>query len=328
MKPHQAAALALLALLLSATGLASCSSQTDSIVVAVPRFESSGLLWIAQDQGLFRRNGLNVTFDEPAAGAASLDELLTGQVEIATAAEFPAIGLVFQGKEIRVIGCVDRADYVFLIGRSDKAIPKIPDLRGKRVARIAGTAADFLLGRFLELNGLNLHDVTLVDLDTSTALVDAIASGSADAVVVGEPYATSFRGSLGAGAVAWPVQSGQPVYNLLIVSEEWEKNHPELVIRFLRSLAQAEESFAAHPAAAKVIVQQRLKVDASFVEAAWSRNQYSLSLDQSLIAAMEDEARWMVANGLVSEQAVPDLAAYVDESALKEVEPGAVHIIR
>jgi NitT/TauT family transport system substrate-binding protein len=46
----------------------------------------------------------------------------------------------------------------------------------------------------------------------------------------------------------------------------------------------------------------------------WSQNQFSLSLDQSLIVAMEDEARWMIKNSLTGEKQVPDFADYIHES--------------
>ena len=36
------------------------------------------------------------------------------------------------------------------------------------------------------------------------------------------------------------------------------------------------------------------------MQAVWARNQFALTLDQSLIAAMEDESRWLISNGLTS----------------------------
>jgi len=70
-------------------------------------------------------------------------------------------------------------------------------------------------------------------------------------------------------------------------------------------------------------------VDVAFAQAAWSRNQFSLSLDQSLITAMEDEARWMIKNKLTSKkQGVPDFMNYIYIDGLKAVKPEAVNIIR
>jgi NitT/TauT family transport system substrate-binding protein len=64
------------------------------------------------------------------------------------------------------------------------------------------------------------------------------------------------------------------------------------------------------------------------METVWSQNQFSLSLDQSLVAAMEDEARWMIANGLTSETEVPNFLDYIYMDGLQAVKPEAVNIIR
>ena len=75
-------------------------------------------------------------------------------------------------------------------------------------------------------------------------------------------------------------------------------------------------------------MQKRLKLDDAYTATVWSQNQFSLSLDQSLIAAMEDEARWMIKNKLTNEKKVPDFLDYIYEDGLKAIKPEAVSIIR
>jgi NitT/TauT family transport system substrate-binding protein len=300
----------------------------ESITTAIPRLESSALVWIAGDEHFFSRNGLNVTFHEPNTGLAAVDELLKGEVDIAGTAEFPVVGKVFQKERIRTIACIDKADYMFLVGRKDRATEKVRDLRGRRVGIIPRTIHAFYLGRFLNLNGMSMDDITLVGVKTSEESVDAILNGTIDAAVVAEPFASSVKNSLGANAVVWRVQSNQSLFGLVVSTEEWIKRHPELVTRFLKSLAQAEDYLLRNPAEAKAIMQKWLNVDVAFVQAAWSRNQFSLSLDQALIAAMEDEARWMITNNLTSEKKIPDFFDYIYLDGLKAVKPEAVNIIR
>jgi NitT/TauT family transport system substrate-binding protein len=147
-------------------------------------------------------------------------------------------------------------------------------------------------------------------------------------VATAQPYANSVKNRLGENAVVWPAQSGQPLHGLIISSNAWITKHPEGTKRFLWSLAQAEEFLIHHPAEAKAVLKKRLNLDAAYVEIVWSQNQFSLSLDQALIATMEDEARWMFANGLKSEENTPDFYEYIHLDALKAVKPEAVHIIR
>jgi NitT/TauT family transport system substrate-binding protein len=63
------------------------------------------------------------------------------------------------------------------------------------------------------------------------------------------------------------------------------------------------------------------------METVWPRYQISLSLDQSLILAMEDEARWMIANDLTNETQVPNFLDSIYIDGLEAVKPDAVNII-
>ena len=54
---------------------------------------------------------------------------------------------------------------------------------------------------------------------------------------------------------------------------------------------------------------------------------FSSSLDQSLITAMEDEARWIISNNLTTEKTVPDFMKYIYIDGLKAVKPVALNMI-
>ena len=64
------------------------------------------------------------------------------------------------------------------------------------------------------------------------------------------------------------------------------------------------------------------------VDNIWKEHQFPLSLDQALILAMGDEARWMIKNNLTKEKQVPDFMNYIYVDGLKAVRPEAVNIIR
>ena len=75
-------------------------------------------------------------------------------------------------------------------------------------------------------------------------------------------------------------------------------------------------------------MQKRLGYDDAYIAKVWKDNLFSLSLDHSLVAAMEDEARWMITNKLTAEKKVPDFLDYIDLDGLKAIKPEAVNIIR
>lgn len=321
-------ALVWLGAVIALSSLLGCSAHMERIDVAYAPFETSALVWIAEDQGFFRENHLDVAFREYDTGSDALAGVLNGEAGIGVGtSEFPMANQVLQGRSPRAIASIARSELIGIVARQDRGIKEVTDLRGKRVGTTRGTIADFFLGRFLEIHGLSMSDVTLVDLRTPGSWVEAVAEGDVDAVATAEPFAGSARDRLGENAVAWSAQSSQPLYALAISTDEWLEGHREATGRFLEALAQAEEYAVRNPAQARAIVQKSLGLAPESMPAVWARNDFALTLDQSLIAAMEDESRWLISNELTSAASVPDYADYVREGPLRAVRPNAVNIV-
>jgi NitT/TauT family transport system substrate-binding protein len=316
-----------LTILLVALGLWSCSRKTESISFGTVPTAATTLIYIAQEQHFFAANGLSVNIKDYNTGAATTEALLKGDLDFAWVAEFPFVHRAFAKEKISIIAVVGRFNEQYLFGLKDRGINTVADLKGKKIGIPRNTIAEFYLGRFLELNGMNIQDVSLIDVPPPRSM-DAIPDGSIDGVIAWEPYTSQIRVKLADRAVALPIQSSQPGYGAITARNDWIKGRPEIVNRFLKSLAQAEDYLTSNPAAAKAILRKWLKIDDSFMETIWSENQFSLSLDQSLITAMEDEARWMIKNKLTKEKNVPNFLDYIYEDGLKAVKPEAVNIIR
>jgi len=301
----------------------------DSISVAYSPFESSELFLVADDRGFFTENGLSLTLYRSSSGAAALDDMVNGKGDMAVSvSEYPLVGKVFQGTPARALASMDKGEYIYIIARKDRGIVNPLDLKGKRVGTTTGSIAEFYLGRFLSLHGLGMQDIRYLSVKTPNETANAVTAGDIDAAVLAQPYADLARDRLGTNAVAWPAQSSQPLYALVVSTDSWIAGHPEQVTRFLRALAEAEAFTGTHPAEAKAIVQERLNLDPGYMDTVWQQNQFTLTLDQSLVLTMEDEARWMIANNLTNETAVPDFRRYIDTAGLEAVRPGSVNIIR
>ena len=300
----------------------------DSVIVAYSPFESGALFWIAKDQHFFEENGINLTLIKYDSGAASLEGVIHGEADIAVGVtEFPLVRKALQNERVRTIGNIDKGEFIYLVARKDR-IRNETDLKGMRVGTTTGTVAEFHLGRFLTLHGMTLQDITPVDVKTPEGWVNDVADGKLDAISTAQPYANAARERLGTNATVWPLQSSQPLFALAISSDDWITQHPDLTTRFLKSLARAEEYIHTHPAESRIILQNQLDLDPGYMDTVWEQNQFSLTLDQSLVLAMEDEARWMIANNLTNATSVPDFRRYIYEDGLESVRPGSVNIIR
>ncbi|HLN89890.1 MAG TPA: NrtA/SsuA/CpmA family ABC transporter substrate-binding protein, partial [Candidatus Binatia bacterium] len=303
------------------------SREAESIDVAYSPFESLTLFWVAEQQGFFSQNALNVTVHKYDSGAGALNGVINGEADIAVGtSEFPLVIRALNRESIQTIGTISKSNFAYLVARSDKGISTISDLKGKVIGTTFGTIAHFYLGRFLVLNGLKIEDVTLVDLKTPTDWVDAVVNGSIDAVATAQPYANSAKEGLGANAVVWSINSNQPQFTQAVATNTWIADHPNICSSFLRVLHQAEEFVASHTTEAKEIVKQQINFTDAYMETVWAQNQYTLSLEPALIQAMESEARWLISNNLTSQTAIPDFINYVYVNGLGSVKPESVTI--
>lgn len=314
---------------LAVFGCSAPPEKSTSVTVAVAPFESVGLVYVAQDQDMFADNGLRVTYRKYDTGIAALEGVMRGEADIAVGtAEYPLVGKALLGAPVSAIACIDRPDFIYLIGRKDRGIEKPSDIEGKRIGTVAGSIAQFYLGRFLDVNRVDAGKITVVDLRTPEEWRRAIADGDVDAVVLAQPEASLVERRLGENATFFSVQGGQPAYSLAISSDDWIAKNRGSVQAFLSALADAEKFVGENPVKTTAIIREQLDLDPDYARLVETQNTFALSLDQSLITAMEDEARWMIKNRITAKKEVPDFSDHVYTDGLKHVKPETVNIVR
>lgn len=318
--------LAVLGAWYSLNSRAAFSGTPEPITIGVPMMaDSSTIIFIADAQHFFADNGLNVSIKVYDAGLFAVDDILNGRNDLAVATEFVIVDKALKQEKLYSIGSIAKYQIHYLIGRKDKGIGNISDLRGKRIGYAKGTSGEFYLTRFLEIHGIDISDVALIDIKPSN-YAEAIENGTVDAILVWDPYTDDIKKRLGSNMISWPAQSGQLGYWNVICRDDWAANHPELISRFLKSIDQAEIYATNHPEESKAIIQKQRNYDDTYIATTWSNTQFYLSLDQSLIIAMEDEARWMIYNNLTDMKTSPDFRNYIYTKGLEEIEPESVNI--
>lgn len=294
-----------------------------TITIGGPALESSALIYIAEDQHYFSRNGLNVTERSYDSGGATIVGLLKNEVDIGLMSEYVMANNILKGENISSVSSIDRFDNMFLVGRKDRGTDTIPGLKGKKIGIPRGTIADFYFGRYLELQRMNLGDVSLIDVRPAQT-PDALRDGTVDAVVTWHPYLDTIPGQTSGEATVWPIQSGQLTYWNAVCRADWVSAHRLEIDRFLRSLAEAEQFSEQYPAEANRIVQGRLRYNDTYMATIVPDHQFALSLDRGMIAAMRDEVRWTMENNLTGVTRIPNFPDYIYADGLEKVKPGSV----
>jgi len=304
------------------------AGKLEPISIGVPPNEQSTLIFVAEDQNLFAANGLEATIKVYDTALAALDGMKRGEVDISQTAEFPIVRQALAKEDIRIIASIDRFENIFLVARKDRGIENVADLRGKKIGAARGTLTEFHLSRFLTLHGIGLQDLTIVYMKFEES-VDALANGIVDAFQVQNRDIPSIKEKIeSSNLVIWPSQSNQAGYEVISGMRDRIATRQEAVKRLLISLKEAERYYASHPRESMAILQKKLNYDDAYMESIPPQHQYTLTLDQSLILAMEDEARWTIKNTPAAEKTVPDFLNHIFEDSLRAVKPEAVSIIR
>jgi len=297
----------------------------DSVAIGHVPVESFALLYVAQSQGFFIDNGLNVTIADYSTGTTAVNALTNGDIDIGGSSEYVVAVNAVENQNISIIAACAESQFVDLIARNDRGIYAPMDLNGKTIGTAKGTVAEFDLGRFLEANGMNMQNITLAYLLPSEFAI-AIVNGTLDAVVSWQPYTESIEMQLGTGFTQWPLQTDAPFYSVLSARNDWLTSHPETTQKLLSALAQAQTYLSDNPVETQQIIKHRFNYTEEYTATVWSRNNCTLSLTPMLTYVMQNEATWMINNNLTIQKTEPIIANYIHTTALKAAKPDAVTI--
>lgn len=301
------------------------TGPVERITVAAAAYLTGALVYIAEDQGFFKKNDLEVTIKDCESGKAAADALIDGEADIATSAGFVFVSNSFDHTDLRVFGTVATAQAKELIARKDKGIAAIDDLIGKKIGVTKKSGAEFLLGVFLLFNALSYEDVELVDL-RPTEIVEAISNGDIDATFTWDPYLYDIKNELGDNAISWP--GGQDFYFVLLAKEDWIENNPAAAQRFVKSISEAEDYIKDNPEESRGFIEDKFNYGSDYMNYSWPKQEFAVILEQAMLITFEHQAQWRMENNLTDTTEIPNYLDYFYTDALEAVIPSKMTIIK
>jgi NitT/TauT family transport system substrate-binding protein len=287
----------------------------------------AALVVLAEAEGLFQQEGLDVTIREYASGRLALQGMLKGQAEFATVADSPIVMDRFERDDFKLLATIASSDKdPKIVARRDRGVVRPADLAGKRIGTQKGSAVHFFLYHFLLKYGLEGARTTVVFLEPAE-LPSALARGEIDAFSMREPLVGEAQRLLGDNAVLFGERGLYLKTFNLVGREDLVKTRSSVVHKILRSLIQAEEYGRRYPDEARRKVANRLQLSEAARAREWSDLRLQVSLDQSLLLSLEDQARWAMSEGLVNEKAMPNFLSMVALAPLHAIRPEAVRLV-
>ena len=309
-----------------------CSQQIKKVTLGVETSLPPAAVWVAENKGYFRGEGLDLTIKEFDSGRTALATMLNeGNLDMVTVAQTPVMFNSFDRDDYVIIAAMVYSDNdVKILARQDRGIKNPSDLRGKTVGITKGSTGHFFLGLFLIHSGLGLSEIETIDIEASE-LPQALVDGRVDAISTWEPHIWNAKKLLDENAVRLQPRGGSKIFRedfYFVPNRNFMENNPETLKRFLKAIEKGEEFIQKNREEAINIVSQRLKLDKVFIASIWDDFEFQLILDQAIIITLEDEARWAIDNNLTNSTEVPNYLDYIYSDILEEIKPKAVTIIR
>jgi ABC-type nitrate/sulfonate/bicarbonate transport system substrate-binding protein len=304
------------------------AGPSEKITIAYGVSTGMSLVHIALAKEFFSEEGLDATPQPHTTGKSTIDAVIEKKADLAAAADTPIMFAVMDGKNITTIAVISTSNKnMAIVARKDRGISRPADLKGKTLGIMRGTISDFFADTFLMTHGIDRKQVTIIDLKLDE-IAGALGTGRVDAVSIWQPVLIKLQKDLGIMGQAF---YGETFYtNAVCVTarQDFVKQHPEAVKKFLRAMIKAETYVKQHPEESKRLVAKFVKADKALLDEIWDIYNFSVTLDQTLLVNLEDQTRWAMKNRLTKRRDMPNYLDFIYIDGLRAVKPDAVRIIR
>jgi NitT/TauT family transport system substrate-binding protein len=220
---------------------AGSTGETNISVAALPAADLAGL-YIAQDDGLFARQGLRVSIEKIASSQAVVAGQLAGRFDISAGSYIPYIAAEAQGARFRILAEASSlgTDSRVLAVPARSSVTTIGKLVGGKIG-VNGTNSigTLLISALLAENGYSPKKVHFVtDPSGFPAMPHALNNGVWEAAFLAEPYVTLAEEQYGERILADLDQGATLNFPIdgYVATSSWAKAHPSTVAAFVRAI--------------------------------------------------------------------------------------------
>jgi len=155
-------------------------------------------LSIAESQGYFKAEGLDVTIVDFAGGSKALQAVVGGSADVVSGAFEHTLLMQPKGIRLRAFALQGRAPQIVL-GVNPKTMPgykSVADLKGRKIGVTApGSSTNVLANFVLAKAGLRPGDVSIIGVGAGSGAVAAMRAGQIDAISNLDPVITLLQRS-------------------------------------------------------------------------------------------------------------------------------------
>src|ERR1700761_3797701 len=277
----------------SATG--SAASVTNVTLGYVPYSDDASLFY-AEDSGIFRQHGLNVSFVAQASPVAVEASMASGTEQFGFITTPVLINLASKGVNVKCVSSVDGSepsiaadDSTVLVAAKGSGITSVKDLAGKNVAEVQLTSLNSLaveiLAKQAGIDPTSIHQIAI----PFPQMPAALAQGRVQAAVIVAPFAATAP-SEGATVLSHP--KGQLFPNgtvtCLDAMGSYISANPNVVSEFRAAMDQSIAYSKTHQAQVKQTLVKGLSLSPTVAAAQILATNWNSSFNLASITMIEN----------------------------------------
>ncbi|MFL6572795.1 MAG: ABC transporter substrate-binding protein [Burkholderiales bacterium] len=276
-------------------------------------------LWIAQDQGLLKAEGIDATIDVYNNAEKINEDLRSGKVDIAVGTPEAVMIDAYKGGSLRIIaGNAERLPH-FIIARPH--IRQWSAMRGAKIGVLSlNEGTTYLVHRMMTANGFKPADYEVLAVGGAPTRWKLLQEGTIDAGL--QPFPLSYQAEAAGFSNFGPITQYVQNYLFTTVNADagWAQRNAEAARGFLRGLRQGLEAMNKDRAAAIATAVRELNTTPSLAERALEDTTKLKILSQDLSVsepALRGTFDTLVGVGLLPKDTRFDPARVVDASYLR-----------
>ncbi|WP_170596684.1 ABC transporter substrate-binding protein [Ruegeria arenilitoris] len=206
-----------------------------------------GPIIVAQENGYFAEQGLEVEIVPPADPSAPPRLVAAGQADLAVSYQ-PQLHLqIHEGLPLKRVGTLVATPLNCLLVLEDGPIKTLADLKGKKIGFSVAGVEEAILTAMLNAHGVSLDDIEMINVNFS--LSPSLMTGQVDAVIGAfrnfELNQMDIEGV--PGRCFYIEEEGVPPYDELIYVANPETMDKDMIARFLAATEKATQFIVNNP---------------------------------------------------------------------------------
>jgi NitT/TauT family transport system substrate-binding protein len=252
--------------------LSACAPQqtAGTLKIAVLPIIDTLPMYVAQQEGLFAKNGVNVEFI-PVASAPERDQLLAASGADGTINETLAV-MLFNKESLQMqvvryaLRPTEDSGHFFILASPKSGIDSVDGLKGVEIGVSQGTVIEYVTERLLQADGFTSDEIKTIAVPKIPDRMALLASGELQAGVMPDPLASLV---VSQGGVIVADDSSHPEYGFSVISfrKDVVDKNPEAIKGFLAAIEESTALLNAEPAKYKNVLSEQKLVPPPLIEA-------------------------------------------------------------